>query len=56
MRERVAALGGALHTGPGADGGFTVRAHLPLHDARREPAEAPAELPARRAGSSAAVA
>ncbi|MEU8177595.1 sensor histidine kinase [Microbispora hainanensis] len=30
MRERVSALGGRLHTGPGADGGFTVHAELPL--------------------------
>jgi signal transduction histidine kinase len=30
MRERVAAVGGDLATGPGAAGGFTVRARLPL--------------------------
>lgn len=30
MRERVAALGGRLHAAPGAGGGFTVRAELPL--------------------------
>lgn len=30
MRERVASLGGELHTGPGPDGGFIVRASLPL--------------------------
>ncbi len=30
MRERVAALGGQLHTGPGSLGGFTVRAEIPL--------------------------
>ncbi|MFB9834403.1 MFS transporter [Actinoallomurus acaciae] len=30
MRERVAALGGRLHTGPRRDGGFTVQAELPL--------------------------
>jgi signal transduction histidine kinase len=30
MRERVAALGGLLHTGPRRDGGFTVQAELPL--------------------------
>ncbi|GAB3138648.1 histidine kinase [Microbispora hainanensis] len=30
MRERVSALGGRLHTGPEADGGFTVHAELPL--------------------------
>ncbi|GAA4505722.1 hypothetical protein GCM10023191_061840 [Actinoallomurus oryzae] len=37
MRERVAALGGRLHTGPRRDGGFTVQAELPL-DASAEPA------------------
>ncbi|MEU6431910.1 sensor histidine kinase [Microbispora sp. NPDC046973] len=30
MRERVSALGGRLQTGPGADGGFTIHAELPL--------------------------
>lgn len=30
MRERVAALGGRLTAAPGAGGGFTVRAELPL--------------------------
>ncbi|MFD4559697.1 sensor histidine kinase [Streptomyces sp. NPDC058469] len=30
MRERVAALGGTLHTAPRAEGGFSVRAELPL--------------------------
>jgi signal transduction histidine kinase len=30
MRERCALLGGELTTGPGADGGFQVRARLPL--------------------------
>jgi signal transduction histidine kinase len=30
MRERVAALGGALTAGPGPDGGFTVRAMIPI--------------------------
>jgi signal transduction histidine kinase len=34
MRERVAALGGRLHTGPRCEGGFTVEAELPVH-ARR---------------------
>lgn len=33
MRERVAALGGSLHAAPGAGGGFTVRAELPLEGA-----------------------
>ncbi|GAA1875043.1 sensor histidine kinase [Actinomadura bangladeshensis] len=30
MRDRAASLGGALEAGPGPDGGFTVRACLPL--------------------------
>jgi signal transduction histidine kinase len=30
MRERVRVVGGELHAGPGADGGFDVRARLPL--------------------------
>jgi signal transduction histidine kinase len=30
MRERVEAHGGRLHTGAGIDGGFLVRASLPL--------------------------
>jgi signal transduction histidine kinase len=30
MRERVAALGGRLHAGPRDDGGFRVRAELPV--------------------------
>jgi signal transduction histidine kinase len=30
MQERVAALGGTLHTGPGDEGGFSVHARLPL--------------------------
>jgi signal transduction histidine kinase len=30
MRERAAAVGGTLQAGPGADGGFLVRASLPL--------------------------
>jgi signal transduction histidine kinase len=33
MRERVTALGGRLRTGPRAEGGFTVRAELPLQAA-----------------------
>jgi signal transduction histidine kinase len=30
MRERAALLGGSLEAGPGADGGFEVRAELPI--------------------------
>ena len=30
MRERVSALGGRLHAGPQQDGGFQVRAELPV--------------------------
>jgi len=33
MRERVSALGGRLHAGPRADGGFRVRAELPARAA-----------------------
>ncbi|MEV4084445.1 ATP-binding protein, partial [Nonomuraea fuscirosea] len=33
MRERVTALGGRLRAEPRAEGGFTVRAELPLGDA-----------------------
>ncbi|RAY14105.1 sensor histidine kinase [Actinomadura craniellae] len=33
MRERVAALGGRLRAGPRPEGGFTVRAELPLGEA-----------------------
>ena len=35
MRERVAALGGRLHTGPRCEGGFTVEAELPVRADRR---------------------
>ena len=35
MRERVAVLGGELHTGPEPNGGFAVRATLPLGRATR---------------------
>lgn len=34
MRERVAALGGTLEAAPGAHGGFSVRAELPLEPGR----------------------
>jgi signal transduction histidine kinase len=34
MRERAEALGGELEAGPRPDGGFRVRARLPLDDAR----------------------
>lgn len=33
MRERAVALGGILEAGPTPDGGFRVRATLPLSDA-----------------------
>jgi signal transduction histidine kinase len=33
MRERVAALGGRLHAGPQEDGGFRIRADLPVRAA-----------------------
>ncbi len=35
LRERATQLGGTLLTGPGPDGGFLVRAVLPLGEARR---------------------
>ncbi|MFE5336607.1 sensor histidine kinase [Isoptericola sp. NPDC056573] len=38
MRERVAALGGTLHAGPGTGGGFSVRVTLPLPAGRARPA------------------
>jgi signal transduction histidine kinase len=34
MRERAAVFGGELSAGPRSDGGFTVRARLPLEDGR----------------------
>lgn len=34
MQERVVALGGRLHAGPRGEGGFTVRAELPLDAAQ----------------------
>jgi signal transduction histidine kinase len=30
MRERASALGGTLEAGPGPEGGFRVRAQLPV--------------------------
>jgi signal transduction histidine kinase len=33
MRERVALYGGTLRTGPADDGGFSVEARLPIHEA-----------------------
>jgi len=35
MRERVAAVGGRLRTGPGSEGGFVVEAVLPVDRAWR---------------------
>jgi signal transduction histidine kinase len=40
MRERVTLLGGQLRTGPEPDGGFAVRAVLPMNDTAG-PGEAP---------------
>jgi signal transduction histidine kinase len=37
MRERVALLGGEFQAGPRADGGYAVRASLPIGDDRRPP-------------------
>jgi signal transduction histidine kinase len=35
MRERAAVLGGELHAGPRAQGGFAVRASIPLDGVSR---------------------
>jgi hypothetical protein len=37
MRERVAAVGGSIQVGPTADGGFAIRAVLPVGAADEEP-------------------
>jgi signal transduction histidine kinase len=37
MRERAEALGGRLHAGPGAEGGWRLQATLPLAGARTRP-------------------
>ncbi|MGW1193751.1 sensor histidine kinase [Streptomyces sp. NPDC002559] len=42
MRERAAALGGTIEAGPRTDGGFRVRAELPLRPAPPGPPGAPA--------------
>jgi signal transduction histidine kinase len=42
MRERVTAIGGRLRAGPRPEGGFTVRAELPVRPEPRASAEAPA--------------
>lgn len=49
MRERAAALGGTVEAGPRPDGGFTVRAVLPLRDT-------PSDRPAGRPGGRTATA
>jgi signal transduction histidine kinase len=41
MRERVEACGGTLWHGPGPDGGYEVRARLPLVHPRAEPGPGP---------------
>jgi signal transduction histidine kinase len=49
MRERAAAVGGSVDTGPGPGGGFRVAARLPVHGrlTSAEPAVPPAEEGAR---------
>ncbi len=42
MRERAAAVGGAVETGPGPRGGFRVAARLPLGGRLADPAPVPA--------------
>jgi signal transduction histidine kinase len=41
MRERVAVLGGTLDAGPADDGGFALRAVLPLAVTAPPPAPSP---------------
>jgi signal transduction histidine kinase len=41
MHERVTAAGGTLHTGPQPDGGFLVRADLPLTPPRDNETDCP---------------
>jgi signal transduction histidine kinase len=44
MRERAALLGGTVHAGPDPDGGWTVRAVLPLAGTVPDsPADAPGD-------------
>lgn len=43
LAERLAAVGGSLESGPGADGGFTVEARLPHDTAYSDPQAADAE-------------
>lgn len=46
MRERAALLGGTVHAGPDPDGGWTVRAVLPLAGTVPDsPADAPGDAP-----------
>jgi signal transduction histidine kinase len=51
MRERAAAVGGSVHTGPAPGGGFRVTARLPL-PAPSRPAPAPAPAPGDGADAS----
>jgi signal transduction histidine kinase len=46
MRERAAAVGGSVETGPSSGGGFRVAARLPLHGQFNGDAAAPASAPA----------
>jgi signal transduction histidine kinase len=51
MRERAAALGGELFTGPRAGGGFRVSAHLPLPKGSGEPRRPEGRVPVHREGA-----